>query len=1098
MSLANLTKLKRKAAELEQKKQFEKALALYIQIIDEAGRDLDDADLQLFNRVGDLLLRAGNTSESLAYYEKAVDMYAERGFLNNAIALCNKILRQSPGRTAVYYKLGKISASKGFKSDAKKNFLEYADRMQKAGKIEESFRALKEFADLCPDQDDIRLMLADLLARENRSGEALEQLERLYHKLDGEGRDAEARATLDRIKAIDPTATPRPSGTFEVVRNNDLIFLDVGEVAARRRTPTLTPVAPMRAQTPPRSVSATPGKRIGALEGLELTFVPEEEPPSDDLAGDAVAPLEDMVELISLPKHEDQRLELLDTGYSSDSNLAIGATTWSDSAADEVLDGEESTGVDQTSATEETPDEWVTSALSATLDDFSFDRLLTSLSSPAIEDREESVEPAEVHAEVSQREDSEAEPSVAWAVAELSGEIDPDRDDEEARGPVAAAPELDDAAVAAAREEAELVEISLNAAVAEAAAVVASDGQDGEGTFELDDLIVRSAGTGALALDGLRSDDGATETTDDAAILPAPLVQSAFQERPVELPMLDVGAISPETTVGQGELDDLLSSTPSFTEPLADPDFVPSALMESGSTDEWPAGAAPEVLIDGDWRDEHVGEFVSGEVHAVPPHSLKATAAPAVFDDLTAAMMSAADAAEHDRLGGGGPTPASPETFMVRGTPRGTLSFGGVEAHLRRRVELEPTNWGLKRLLGEALIDRAEREQGLNVLDEAMRGFESANDLRSAREVVDVILMVVPLSVRHHQKRVEYAVRANDKVQLVEAYAELADALFRCGEASKSRVVYARVLELAPAFERARVALQLLPSEKESVLASTRARPRSRLQSPSTELATLSPGDDAMPTLEEALALPLLDGVLTGGATRPNRDLIDLEIDKAFDTTREPDPEADSLPPVPPVDSRYVNIGAWLSDDPPARSTRMIADDVAPSGDEDADFAEMLRRFKHELARNVEDEDYASHYDLGIAFRGMGLIDEAISEFQKALRGSVGRVRAYEALGECFVDKGQHDVAAALLERATETAGVDDQALIGVLYLLGSSCETLERESDALRYFQRVFAVDVNFKDVQARLAALQHATLDATAQNKRKSHPRSRPGSTR
>lgn len=134
MANPNIADLKKKATDFEQKKQFDRALSLYIQLLEEAGRDLDDSDLQLFNRVGDLLQRQGNVSEALAYYEKAVDVYAERGFLNNAIALCNKILRQSPARTAVYYKLGKISASKGFKSDAKKNFLEYADRMQKAGR----------------------------------------------------------------------------------------------------------------------------------------------------------------------------------------------------------------------------------------------------------------------------------------------------------------------------------------------------------------------------------------------------------------------------------------------------------------------------------------------------------------------------------------------------------------------------------------------------------------------------------------------------------------------------------------------------------------------------------------------------------------------------------------------------------------------------------------------------------------------------------------------------------------------------------------------------------------------------------------------------
>ncbi len=228
MANPNIAKLKKKATDFEQKKQFDRALSLYIQLLEEAGRDLDDADLQLFNRVGDLLQRQGNVSEALAYYEKAVDVYAERGFLNNAIALCNKILRQSPARTTVYYKLGKISASKGFKSDAKKNFLEYADRMQKAGHVDEAFRALKEFADLCPDQDDIRLMLAEWLNKENRKSEAIEQLEVLYSKLESEGRKAEARATIDRIKAIDPDVTPRVSGAWQPQKSNDLVFLDIG------------------------------------------------------------------------------------------------------------------------------------------------------------------------------------------------------------------------------------------------------------------------------------------------------------------------------------------------------------------------------------------------------------------------------------------------------------------------------------------------------------------------------------------------------------------------------------------------------------------------------------------------------------------------------------------------------------------------------------------------------------------------------------------------------------------------------------------------------------------------------------------------------
>ena len=57
MANPNIAKLKKKATDFEQKKQFDRALSLYIQLLEEAGRDLDDSDLQLFNRVGDLLQR---------------------------------------------------------------------------------------------------------------------------------------------------------------------------------------------------------------------------------------------------------------------------------------------------------------------------------------------------------------------------------------------------------------------------------------------------------------------------------------------------------------------------------------------------------------------------------------------------------------------------------------------------------------------------------------------------------------------------------------------------------------------------------------------------------------------------------------------------------------------------------------------------------------------------------------------------------------------------------------------------------------------------------------------------------------------------------
>src|SRR6476646_11848942 len=226
--MSNIAKLKKKAAEFEQKKQYEKALELYQQVLDFSRTSEEDRDVPLYNRVGDLHYRLGNIEEAINYYEKAVDLYAEGGFFNNAIALCNKILRYSPNRSSAYYKLGIISAKKGFNSDAKQNFLEYADRMQRLGKMDEAFRALKEFADLCPGQDDVRLMLAEQLARADRKPEALEQLQLLYDTLDSEGRSTEAAATVERMKAIDPGFTPKKIATPRQRKKEGLVFLDLG------------------------------------------------------------------------------------------------------------------------------------------------------------------------------------------------------------------------------------------------------------------------------------------------------------------------------------------------------------------------------------------------------------------------------------------------------------------------------------------------------------------------------------------------------------------------------------------------------------------------------------------------------------------------------------------------------------------------------------------------------------------------------------------------------------------------------------------------------------------------------------------------------
>ena len=75
----------------------------------------------------------------------------------------------------------------------------------------------------------------------------------------------------------------------------------------------------------------------------------------------------------------------------------------------------------------------------------------------------------------------------------------------------------------------------------------------------------------------------------------------------------------------------------------------------------------------------------------------------------------------------------------------------------------------------------------------------------------------------------------------------------------------------------------------------------------------------------------------------------------------------------------------------------------------------MLTQVQAGRRRQRRREDHQSHYDLGVAYKEMGLLDEAIAEFQKALRGTEHRVPTYEALGQCFIEKEQYQIAATIL-----------------------------------------------------------------------------------
>ena len=145
------------------------------------------------------------------------------------------------------------------------------------------------------------------------------------------------------------------------------------------------------------------------------------------------------------------------------------------------------------------------------------------------------------------------------------------------------------------------------------------------------------------------------------------------------------------------------------------------------------------------------------------------------------------------------------------------------------------------------------------------------------------------------------------------------------------------------------------------------------------------------------------------------------------------------------------------------------------------ELAEVFQEFRSELGElGEEDEDLETHYNLGIAYREMGLLDEAIGEFQKVAKAvQKGKPFRYTMncstmLGLSFMDKGEPNIAALWYQRALEVPGLEHETILALRYDLGLALEAGGDSSAALDCFRQVYAANIEYRDVADRISTLQ------------------------
>ncbi len=127
------------------------------------------------------------------------------------------------------------------------------------------------------------------------------------------------------------------------------------------------------------------------------------------------------------------------------------------------------------------------------------------------------------------------------------------------------------------------------------------------------------------------------------------------------------------------------------------------------------------------------------------------------------------------------------------------------------------------------------------------------------------------------------------------------------------------------------------------------------------------------------------------------------------------------------------------------------------------------------FGNEMENSDTQSHFDLGQAFKEMGLYDEAITEFHQASQDPLRKIEGLIMLCACLRERGELEKAITTLQSLLKP-GLREEESCAVKYELATGYETAGNRDAATVLLNEINAVNPDFRDVNSRLNAVSNS----------------------
>jgi tetratricopeptide (TPR) repeat protein len=1006
------------AQKLVEKGQFEKAIKEYLKVV-----ATDDKDVRIWLKIGDLYAKLGKKQEASETYQKVAEFYSDQGFYLKSVAVYKQILKIDPRLIDVNQRLAELYKQLGLLSDAMSQYETVAAFFHKEGRTRDALAALKQIVDLDPETVANRIKLAELYSKEQMPREAIDEFSRAAEQLKESGRTDDYMKVAERLLFHSPDNRP-------VSKELAKLYIDKGD--PRRALPKLQVC--FKADPRDTDVLALLAKAFEAL----------------DQRAKSVSVLKELARILG---------ENGDRNGRDDVYRKILMLTPGDPDAEAALAGKPRAASATAAPVQNVMPNFGSSWPPR-------NALNTTGSQPLIRDDPPEDEFDDKPDEVVTRKPPVG--AVQTAVGQLIDGTPPAPDGE---------------AVAKILNETDVyIKYKLYAkAIEHVQRVFEHDPRHVEAREKLKALYL-SVGKREEAILELWALAEQAEPSRKRRYLREILELDPHNVKAANQLGTDVG-IKPEELDGAPPLTSALRE-PSHAKKLpgqsdrkegsnAEPLDVDE--LEELADDEFdvadPSSKISLALADADADAGAHDELGSGARYREEPHDAAVTAdgeddlIPLVVEPAADAPMDEPPAPVEDRFGFG-------DEDSGNSSPVDETAIESEIEDEQRPAAMAPTDSERHAVTAgvEAIAARPPRERARKPADDdhqirtrfddaPLKFLEKETLFGGGNEEVDESELppVANLRTAGTATVPKAAVLRGDDDEPLEPDTATSPP---SGEAASS---LEDDLDEADFFVQ-----QSLFDEARDILSALLER------HPSHPLVSAKLRDlDAMERAAAPAAADSDEGAAHADAQTPTPDA--HAHGHAHDHAHASEAAThDATPPVDAADS------ALAAEPPDALPGSSDAESPAADGDAGDPVYEVTRRGV--IEKGVTAEDFETHYDLGIAYKEMGLLDDAIAEFKLVMKDPAREVQCHLMIGLCCLEKGLQTEAIGHFKKGLYVEGITERESLSLYFELGQAYERLGDPREALYYYEKVVKRDARFRNVEKLVELLRGGATQATA----------------